>query len=66
MATIEKIMAFENDELEHSKVLELFQELVDTGMAWELQGFYGRTALHLIEIGSIKPARRKDATHKQG
>lgn len=60
MATIDRLMAFENDELEHGEVLELFQELVDTGLAWELQGFYGRTAAHLIEIGSIRPPRRSN------
>lgn len=59
MTTIDKLMAFENDQLEHEEVLELFQELVDSGMAWKLQGFYGRTAKHLIEIGSIHPPRRR-------
>lgn len=59
MATIDRLMAFENDELEHDEVISLFQELVDTGMAWELQGFYGRTAKHLIDIGSIRAPQNK-------
>lgn len=33
--------------------LEAWQLLVDTGVAWQLQGFFGRTAAALIEAGHI-------------
>lgn len=33
--------------------LEAWQYLVDTGLAWSLQGFFGRTARDLIEAGLI-------------
>lgn len=48
------IIAFESGELNEAGVIELFQYLVDTGLAWSLQGFYGRTARALIEAGHIK------------
>lgn len=50
------IMAFEGGELDDDGVIELFQHLVDTGMAWSLQGSYGRAAASLLEQGLIRPA----------
>lgn len=35
------------------QVLEAWQHLVDTGLAWRLQGWFGRTAQHLISEGYI-------------
>jgi len=37
------------------QVLEAWQYLVDTGMAWKLQGWFGRTAQQLINQGYINP-----------
>lgn len=34
-------------------VVEAWQYLVDTGLAWTLQGWFGRTAMGLIEAGVI-------------
>lgn len=47
------IMAYESGELDWTGTVELFQYLVDTGLAWQLQGSYGRTAHALIESGEV-------------
>jgi hypothetical protein len=47
------IIAFEEGRLDRPQIIELFQHLVDTGMAWSLQGSYGRTAVRLIELGEV-------------
>ena len=36
------------------QVIEAWQHLVDTGLAWQLQGWFGRTAMNLIEQGIIQ------------
>jgi hypothetical protein len=35
------------------QVIEAWQYLVDTGLAWSLQGWFGRTAAALIEEGVV-------------
>jgi hypothetical protein len=49
-----QIMAYEQGDLEEDAVITLFQHLVDTGMAWRLQGSYGRRAEALINAGLVK------------
>lgn len=48
---INDILAYENGELTDNEVINLFQNLIDSGQAWQLQGSYGRTASQLIEAG---------------
>ncbi|UTC29806.1 hypothetical protein BAJUN_01760 [Bajunvirus bajun] len=48
-----QIMAYEAGELDDDDVDTLFQYLVDTGLAWSLQGAYGRTAQALAAAGRI-------------
>lgn len=35
------------------QVIEAWQYLVDSGIVWQLQGWFGRTATDLIERGFI-------------
>jgi hypothetical protein len=51
MNQIDKIIAFEQGDLDEEGILELFQELIDSGLVWQLQGSYGRMARNLIEAG---------------
>jgi hypothetical protein len=55
--TVSRMLAYEDGELADDQIVELFQELVDTGMAWRLQGAYGRTAKALIDAGLVELAR---------
>lgn len=48
---IDKIMSYEDGSLSEDETIELFQELIDSGLAWKLQGHYGRTAQALINAG---------------
>lgn len=50
---VDKIMAYENGEMDDGQMVDFFQELVDTGKAWTLQGSYGRMAAHLIKAGLV-------------
>ncbi len=50
---IDNIIAFETGELSQDKILELFSQLIKNGMAWSLQGSYGRQAQSLIENSYI-------------
>lgn len=50
---VDKIIAYESGEMHADEIAAFFQELVDTGLAWKLQGSYGRTAIRLIQQGVI-------------
>jgi hypothetical protein len=50
---IDMLIDFEQGNLSEADTVKLFSELVKTGMAWNLQGFYGRTAMDMIKSGVL-------------
>ncbi len=38
------------------QIIEAWQHLIDTGLAWQLQGWFGRNAFRLIEEGVCRAA----------
>ena len=51
MPNIDTIIAYEQGELSYEDTVQMFQELIDSGEAWTLQGHYGMTAAALINEG---------------
>jgi hypothetical protein len=49
---VEKIIRFETEGFEtEDETIAFFQGLIDSGLAWSLQGSYGRTAQGMIDAG---------------
>ena len=53
MKMIDMLMAYEAGDLNEEKTVELFQNLIDSGLIFGLQGSYMRTARELVEAGLI-------------
>lgn len=51
----EQLVTADNEE-----EIEAWQYLIDTGMAWKFQGWYGRTAKRLIDEGYCTYTDRAD------
>ena len=48
---LNEIMKYEAGELPQDETIKLFQNIINCGLAWQLQGHYGRTAKALIDAG---------------
>jgi hypothetical protein len=48
---VDKIIRYETGQMDEAETIQFFQELINSGMAWSLQGHYGRVASALIEEG---------------
>lgn len=60
MNTFTAVMIAEGaqDAESEEQYLQAWQTLVDTGLAWTLQGFFGRTAARMIEEGLLTRGAR--------
>ena len=45
------------DAKDEAEYLRAWQQLIDNGLAWNLQGWFGRTAKYLIEQGLCHESR---------
>lgn len=52
---VARIMRYEQGEMNNDEIVEFFQHMIDTGLCWQLQGNYGRTAHHLLNAGVCFP-----------
>lgn len=52
------LMQYEDGILGPDETTQLFQELINSGWAWQLQGHYGRTAREFLLSGRCSPAPR--------
>jgi hypothetical protein len=60
MNAVDACMICEGEyEASREEQVEAWQHLIDNGMVWKLQGFYGRNATNLINAG-ICHARKGD------
>jgi len=46
----------QDDEEARELVVNAYQHLIDTGLVWSLQGFFGRNARRLIDAGLCREA----------
>lgn len=56
---VEQILDWENGEMDFKAEVEFFQQLVESGLCWELQGMYGRRAKQLLDAGLIQEGDRR-------
>jgi hypothetical protein len=55
--SVDDIIRYEQGEITtEAEMVKFFQGLIDSGLAWQLQGHYGRNASAMIEAGHCKPA----------
>ncbi len=50
---LQGIIKYENGQLDHAEVVELFRELYLTGLILHLQGSYHRKLQELIDAGEV-------------
>lgn len=58
-AMMEQIHRYETGGMtDHDELVQFYQELINSGLAWKLQSRYGRNAVALIQTGVCQLADR--------
>lgn len=53
MNLMERVVQYETEPQDLDWVIQFFADLIATGLAWQLQGHYGREAKAIIDEGII-------------
>lgn len=53
MDLADRLNAWIDGNLDEEEIVQLFQELVDTGVAWKMDGYVGSTIRSLVEAGLV-------------
>lgn len=54
---VDDVIKYESGEMTFEEAVQFFQGLIDSGLAWQMQGHYGRTANDLIRQGYCEQRR---------
>lgn len=49
--TVDDIIRYECGDMSEEEIISMFQDGINSGIVWNLQGHYGRTAKQLINAG---------------
>ena len=67
MRLVDQLIAYEEGQITGDEEVAFFEQLVQTGTCWQLQGHYQRVAATLIEAGLINsPLHPEASTAKTG
>ena len=65
MRLVDRLIAYEEDQMTEDEEIALFQYLIDTGTCWHLPGHYHRVGATLIEAGLIMPPEQATTSLSQ-
>ena len=55
MSLLQRVIEYESEDHSLEWIVQLFADLIATGLAWHLQGRFGREAKRYIDNGIINP-----------
>jgi hypothetical protein len=60
MDTVARIIEYEQGELDDDEIIELFSDLLNSGLVYSLQGHYHRQCRLLLAAGLIRRSANSD------